>query len=352
MVFVPLRLRSAALLALGFLGAGAIPVVLWMLKHPRRRRRRHGRAARPGRRRAHVRDRASLIVLVLVTAGGFWRRAARWTAVACRAARPAAGSAGRLIACSSLGVLRAVGALGDVFARADRARSRTCWNAADQRPTPYVSDNAAGRVFQFGSSRPALLASGDRRRRTRAVQGRRRCSASASRDCATRPSPSVVSEAHGYLFETFADLGLLGRRDHARAAGRPGWWPRARPLALADPDARSVPAAIAPSATAWSRWRRSSIGVRRPVDARLDLVLLRGDRPGPACAPAGWPGADHCSTVARRCRVPAAEPERDPGWFDRLAARPAAAATVVLLLVGHRADRLDAVAPAATPPSS
>ncbi len=29
----------------------------------------------------------------------------------------------------------------------------------------------------------------------------------------------VVSEAHGYLFETFADLGLLGVVAHARAPG-------------------------------------------------------------------------------------------------------------------------------------
>ena len=69
-------------------------------------------------------------------------------------------------------------------------------------------------------------------------------------------SPSVVSEAHGYLFETFADLGLLGVV--ITLALLVSWLVAAsRPLALRTRTASLDPSGP-PSETAWSRWRRSS----------------------------------------------------------------------------------------------
>ena len=154
----------------------------------------------------------------------------------------------------------------------------------------HVSDSAAGRVFQFGSSRPVywhqaidvgehalfkgvgLLGFADARLRY-------------------TTSGSVVSEAHGYLFETFADLGLLGV---VVTLGLLVSWLVAawRPLALRTRTASLHPEQVR-RASGHGRAGVDRDRVRGPVDARLDLVLLRPDRSRCCSAPAGWPAADH-----------------------------------------------------------
>ena len=192
-----------------------------------------------------------------------------------------------------------------------------------------VSGTAAGRVFQFGSSRPGYWHQAIEVGIHHLVAGVGLLGFSIARLLYTR-SGEVVVEAHGYLFEVFADLGVAGvllslalLGSWLVAAARP-LAPRLRwsvlPAGLAAE--REGMIALAAGVVAFGvqsalDWTWFFIGVVVPVLLCAGWLAGRGPLQSPAVAP------------------PEAGAGRErSSMLDRLAARPAAAAALVSLVVG------------------
>jgi hypothetical protein len=331
LIVVPLRLRSVVMLAIGAIGATAISA--WMLTHE---------ALKSGAATLAAQDHAGhtfgiviAVVIVLVAAAGFW---------AARSMDQVTVSAGlrRRIGWTLVGLLL-VGVVCAIGATAASSRGLTgelsyVWNQLTASDS-HVSASAAGRVFQFGSSRPVywhqaldvgqhalfkgvgLLGFGDARLRY-------------------TTSTSVVSEAHGYLFETFADLGLLGVV--VTLALLVSWLIAAwRPLALRTRTASLDPAR---SAERDGMVALASIVIAFGVQSTLDWTWFFSGVTIPVLLCAGWlagRGPLTPTIVAADAKLDGQAAKHGPGstggWVDRLAARPAIAATIVLLFAGSLA---------------
>jgi O-Antigen ligase len=319
LIFVPLRLRSVLMLAIGAIGAAVISA--WMLTHGALT---NGSATTAAQDHAgHTFGIVIVVVLVLVTAAGFWAGRAMDRVTLPAALRRQIGWA--LIALLVVGVVCALGATA-LSSRGLTDELSHVWKQLTATDS-HVSDSAAGRVFQFGSSRPVywhqaidvgehalfkgvgLLGFADARLRY-------------------TTSASVVSEAHGYLFETFADLGLLGV---VVTLGLLASWLVAawRPLAL-----RTRTASLDPeqSAERAGMVALASIVIAFGVQSTLDWTWFFSGLTVPVLLCAGWLAGRGPLVTANPRVTPAPESERATGWLDRLAARPAASATVILLV--------------------
>jgi cytochrome c-type biogenesis protein CcmH/NrfG len=328
LVFVPLRLRSVVLLAIGATGAAVISA--WMLTHGPLKSSSATLGAQD--HAGHTFGIVIAAVLVVVTASGFWAARAMDRTDLPAALRRRIGWG--LIALLAVGVVCALGATA-VSSRGLTGELSHVWTQLTATDS-HVSDSAAGRVFEFGSSRPTywhqaisvgehsllkgvgLLGFGDARLRY-------------------TTSGSVVSEAHGYLFETFADLGLIGVV--VTLALLVSWLVAAwRTLA---PRTRAASLDPARSVEREGMVALAAIVIAFGVQSTLDWTWFFSGVTVPVLLCAGWLAGRGPLTQT----VAAADPsiddlaaERDPvsanGWFDRLARRPASAAVIVVLLAG------------------
>jgi hypothetical protein len=320
LIFAPLRLRSIVMLVIGALGATVISA--WMLTHGALKNGSAGLAAQD--HAGHTFEVVIAIVLVLVTVCGFWAARAmdRVRVPAGVRRRTGWALAGLLV----VAVLCGIGAVA-ASSRGLTGEVSHVWNELTTT-NAHVSDSAAGRVFQLGSSRPTYWHQAIDVGEHALFKGVGLLGFGVARLRYTT-DVSVVSEAHGYLFETFADLGLLGVV--LTLALLVSWLvAAARPLAL-----RIRTSALDPARSAEREGMvaLAAIVVGFGVQSTLDWTWFFSGATVPVLLCAGW-------LVGRGPLVPAETPvvaaatesERTTGWLDRLAARPVAAATVVLLV--------------------
>jgi hypothetical protein len=323
LIFAPLRLRSIVMIVIA--AAGAAVISAWMLTHDALK---HGTATPAAQTHSgHTFGIVIVIVLVLVAGGGFW--AAR---AIDRIRLPVADR--RRIGWALVGVLT-LGVLCAIVVVAASSRGLTdeishVWHELTST-NAHVSDSAANRVFQLGSSRPTYWHQAIDVGRHSLFKGVGLLGFGVARLRYTT-NLSVVSEAHGYLFETFADLGLLGVV--VTLALLASWLVAAsRSLAFR---IRAASLDAASSAEREGMFALAAIVIGFGVQSTLDWTWFFSGVTVPVLLCAGWlagrgplVGAD-----ARADSGDAHAPDSDGqhGWLDRLAARPAVAATVVLIV--------------------
>ena len=316
LIFVPLRLRSIVMLAIG--AAGAAVISAWMLTHAALK---HDNVALAAQDHAgHTFGLVIVIVLVLVTVCGLLAARAMDRVSVSETVRRRTGWT--LVALLVAGALAAIGAAA-ASARGLTGEISHLWTELTAT-NAHVSASAAGRVFQFGSSRPAywhqaihvgehalfkgvgLLGFGDARLRY-------------------TTDPSMVSEAHGYVFEIFADVGLLGVV--ITFALLVSWLvAAARPLAFR---VRTTSLGPAGCAEREGMVALAAIVVAFGVQSTLDWTWFFSGVTVPVLLCAGWLAGR--GPLVAPIPVPAGQPSR-ARVLDRLAARPAAAGAVVLLV--------------------
>jgi hypothetical protein len=333
LAIVPLRLRSLVVLAAG--GAAAAPVVAWALsKDPFKL------GLQPLAAREQVAGDFGLmlaaLVLVLLAVG---------VAVEAVAARRQPSLRTRLRAGTAVAVVVALVPLALVTSVATSERGLT--GTISDRVDELTSDSAApptggGRLGSVASERfgywgEAFDAFGER-----PLAGLGAGSFELAR-LVYRDSSGVTRRAHGFVPQTFGDLGLLGALAAlallaawlvaaARSTGlQPRrWW---RPPAAPRPDWTSERAALVAlalaavvygvqSATDWT-WFVPGLTVTALLAA--GFVAGRGPLRPTAAAPAG--------TAAAAAARPAAEPRGDVAPAGRPRARPAPAALVACAAV-------------------
>jgi hypothetical protein len=323
LMFAPLRLRSIMMLVIG--AAGAALISAWMLTHGALK---NGSATLAAQDHAgHTFGIVIVIALVLVTVCGFWAARAMNRIPVPAVVRRRTGWA--LAAVLVVGVLCAIGAVA-ASSRGLTGEISHVWTELTTT-NAHVSDSAAGRVFQLGSSRPIYWHQAIDVGEHALFKGVGLLGFGVARLRYTT-NPSVVSEAHGYLFETFADLGLLGVV--ITLALLVSWLvAAARPLALR---IRTPSLGAASSAERAGMIALAAIAAGFGVQATLDWTWFFSGATVPVLLCAGW-------LAGRGPLVPAEAPAdaraasatgsaRPGGWLDRLAARPAAAAAVIVLI--------------------
>jgi O-Antigen ligase len=316
LIFVPLRLRSVAILAIGAIGATVISA--WMLTHGGLNSSTAALAAQD--HAGHTFGIVIAVVLVLVTVAGFGAARMMDRVTVPAALRQRIGWA--LIALLVISVVCALGATA-LSSRGLTGELSHVWKQLTASDS-HVSDSAAGRVFQFGSSRPVYWHQAIDVGEHALFKGVGLLGFGVARLRYTT-SGSVVSEAHGYLFETFADLGLIGVV--VTLALLVSWLVAAwRPLAL-----RTRTASLDPerSVEREGMVALASIVIAFGIQSTLDWTWFFSGVAVPVVLCAGWLAGR--GPLVAPARV-TAEPTR-AGLFDRLAARPAAAATIVSLVI-------------------
>jgi O-Antigen ligase len=330
LALAPVRLRSIVMLAIGAVGGAVISV--WMLHHEALK---GDSIPLPAQDHAgHTFGIVILVVLLVVAAAGFMAARAMDRVFVPEAVRRRIGWA--LIALLGLGVILAIVAV----AASSRGLTGQISHGWQQLTSPSASvSTTAGRVLQFGSSRPLYwqqaLHVGDHN----LFKGVGLLGFGVARLRYTSSS-YVISEAHGYLFEVYGDLGLLGI---AVTFGLLVSWLVAavRPLALRVRSAAldgSVAAeregmialfaiVVAFGLQSTLDWTWFFAGVAVPVllcagwlAGRGPLAVVAAGRSAGADAPVGN-GAERAAAPGRA------------GILDRLAARPLTAAGLVALLV-------------------
>jgi hypothetical protein len=334
LTLAPLRLRSIAMLAIGAIGATVISA--WMLTHDALK---DGSASLAAQNHAgHTFGIVIAVVLVLVAACGFWAARAMDRISVPAAVRRRIGWA--LVALLVVGVLCAIGAVA-ASSRGLTGEVSHVWSELTTT-NAHVSDSAAGRVFQLGSSRPIYWHQAIDVGEHALFKGVGLLGFGVARLRYTT-NPGVVTEAHGYLFETFADLGLLGVV--LTFALLVSWLvAAARPLAL-----RIRTSSLHPEHAAErdGMVALAAIVVGFGVQSTLDWTWFFAGATVPVLLCAGWL-AGRGPLLATEARADsrvasgvasapgtegsATDSEHVSGWLDRLAARPAAAATVVVLI--------------------
>ena len=330
LAFVPLRLRSAVMLAVG--GAGAIAIELWALSHSALTA--DGPLTPAMDAAGHTFGVVLLGVLVLVTAAGLACAWAMDHRAVSAAGRRRAGTVLVVLAC--LIPLVAVGAL----AASSRGLTGQVTHAWDSLTSTHaVVRNNPGRVLEFGSSRPMYWHQGLEVGRHALFKG---AGASGYGTARLRYTTSgyVSAQAHSYVIETFADLGLVGIAitfalllAWGRAALRP-LAPRTRERSLTD-DQRDERAGMVALAL---------IVIGFGIESTLDWTWYFPGVSVPVLLCAGWLAG----------RGPLAAPVGRPGSRRSLLDRPGAAAlaagVAVIALAGawmqwlpqHSADQLNA----------
>jgi hypothetical protein len=200
LAFVPLRQRSVVVLAVG--GAGAAVVSAWGLSHPALTA---SVALTPAMDSAgHTFGVVLAIVLALVTAAGLACAWAMDHRAGSAATRRRAGTALVVLAC--LIPVAAVGAVA-TSSRGLTGQISHAWNSLTS--THAVVFNNPGRVLQFGSSRPMYWHQGLDVGAHALFKGVGASGYGTARLRYTT-QPYKSDQAHSYVIETFADLGLLG----------------------------------------------------------------------------------------------------------------------------------------------
>jgi hypothetical protein len=274
--FVPVRLRATLMLVLG--AAGAVAVVAWGLGHPALTTDGISRSAQDGA--GHTFGWILLIVMVVMTGVGI-----------------AAVIAGDRVAISPvlrrrIGTVLVVGvALAPVAGAAALATSSRgltgeishAWHTLTSSAGTGSSGNAPSRVTQLGSSRPLYWRQGLQVGEHALVKGVGELGYAIARLQYTTNS-AKSDQAHSYLVQTFADLGLIGLA--ITLSLLVAWaWAAARPLA---------------GRTAWRRLSPEQASERQGIAALAAVVLAFGVQsaldwtwyfPGvaiPALLCAGW----------------------------------------------------------------
>ena len=287
MVFVPLRLRSAVVLAVG--GAGAVVISAWALSHSALTA--DGQVTPAMDSAGHTFGVVLLVVLVLVTAAGL---ASAWAMDHRAVAAPTRRSAGiALVVLACLVPVAAVGAL----ATSSRGLTGQITHAWDSLTSTHaVVANNPGRVLEFGSSRPLYWHQGLEVGGHALFKGVGASGYGTARLRYTT-NASVSAQAHSYVIETFADLGLLGIAitfalllAWARAALRPiARRTRDRALTEDQRDERTGMIALALIVLGFGiestlDWTWYFAGVSVPVLLCAGWLAGRG----PLAAPVGW----------------------------------------------------------------
>jgi hypothetical protein len=200
LVFVPLRLRAAAVLALSGLGGAFIAV--WALATHALSGDRVALAARDSA--GHTFGVVLVVALVVVCAAGFA------LATALDRVRVAPGLRRRIG--QALVVAVALLPLVGIAALATSSRGLTgqvshVWESLTN-PTNGVGDTS-GRLLQLGNSRPLYWSEGITVGEHALFKGVGAEGYATARTAYTT-SPLPVRHAHSYVIQTFADLGLLG----------------------------------------------------------------------------------------------------------------------------------------------
>lgn len=197
---VPVRLRGALVLGLG--GAGAAVISGWFLSD--RTLTTDDLAAATRSSAGHAFGLVLTLTLVALTVAGV-------AALAALDRRSVPARARRRVAVALL-VLVALVPLGGVAGLAASSRGLTgevshAWNTLTN-PNANVGDSA-GRLVQFGNSRGEYWSEGIKVGAQSPLDG---VGALAFGTARTRYAPSfkVAENAHSYLVETYADLGLIG----------------------------------------------------------------------------------------------------------------------------------------------
>ena len=298
----PLRLRAAAMLAVGALGA--IPVVLWALGSHALTSDAISLSAQDTA--GHSFGVVVALVLIAATAAGLLVATASDRVALSAAARRRVGTV--LIGLVALVPLVAVIAL----AASSRGLFGEISHAWHTLTTSQGTGDTASRITGLGSSRPAYWHQGLDVGAHAVLKGVGELGYGIARLRYTT-SAQKTDQAHSYLVQTFADLGLIGLA--ITLALLVAWIRTAvRTLAIATPWRDAEPGAGRRAAGA-ARSRRHRGRLRHPVGARLDVVLRRclgpgADRgrlaggPRPA-AGTGWspPPANVAHSAARRRRA-------------------------------------------------
>ncbi len=200
LAFVPLRLRAVAIAAAGVVGGALISG--WALTH--HALTHDGIAMAAQDHSGHTFGIVIVVVLVLVTAAGVAIGRALDRMTVSPATRRRWG--GGLLVLVALIPVAAVGALA-ASKRGLTGEVSHVWT--ELTSTTTTSTDTAGRVLQFGSSRPVYWHQGIEVGRHALVKGVGELGFSVARLRWT-VDPSFVQQAHSYVVETFADLGLLG----------------------------------------------------------------------------------------------------------------------------------------------
>jgi hypothetical protein len=318
MIFVPLRLRSVVLLAIG--AGGTAVISWWMLTHRALHDNNVALAAQD--HAGHTFGIVIAIVLIVVTACGIWasRAMSRMSVSPAMSRRIDLA----LVAVVVLGVLAGVGGV----AASSRGLTGEISHVWDQltATNAHVSANAAGRVFQFGSSRPAYWHQAIQVGDHALFKGVGLLGFGVARLRYTT-NTNIVSEAHSYVFEIFADLGLLGV---VLTFALLGSWlvAAARPLALR---VRTATLEVSQRVERESMVALAAIVIAFGVQSTLDWTWFFSGVTVPVLLCAGWLAGR--GPLVRPAAIPAREPSR-VAVLDRLAARPFAAGAVVLLVIG------------------
>lgn len=200
LVFVPLRLRSAAMLAVG--GAGAAAISAWPLSHSVLTA---DGALTPAMDSAgHMFGVVVAVVLVLVTAAGVACAWAMDHRALSAGMRHRVGTGLVMLAC--LVPVAAVGAVA-TSSRGLTGEISHAWTTLTS--TQGGATNAPTRVLEFGSSRPLYWHEGLNVGSHALLKGVGASGYGTARLRYTT-NPAKSDQAHSYIIETFADLGLIG----------------------------------------------------------------------------------------------------------------------------------------------
>lgn len=314
LIFVPLRLRSIGLLAVSAVGAAMISA--WMLSHAALKDNNVVISAQD--HAGHTFGIVVAAVLIVVAVASFYiarsmdrtsleptfRRRIGWVLIALLVVVVLAGIAG--LAASSRGLTGQVS---------------HAWNELTASSS-HVSASAAGRVFEFGSSRPVYWHQAIHVGEHALLKGVGELGFADARLRYTA-SPDVVAEAHSYVFETFADLGLLGVA--LTFALLVSWLVAAiRPLALTT---RWRDLSRAAASEREGMFALMAIVVSFGVQSTLDWTWFFAGVAVPVLLCAGWLAGR--GPLLDQRDVPATA---QGSLLDRLALRPVAAAGVVVIV--------------------
>jgi hypothetical protein len=200
LVFVPLRLRAVAVTAAGALGGAVISV--WALAH---HSLSSGTVTAHQDHAGHILGIVVIIVLVLTGLAG----------VAITGSMDRIRISPHARARIGAGLLALVGAAVVVTIVAVATSHRGLTGEVSYRwhqltnPAAVVSASSASRVFQFGSSRPVYWHEAIFVGNTHYYKGVGELGFSVAR-LLDPTSVEPVAQAHSYVFETYADLGILG----------------------------------------------------------------------------------------------------------------------------------------------
>ncbi|MGH2856702.1 MAG: O-antigen ligase family protein [Solirubrobacteraceae bacterium] len=304
----PVRLRMALIGAVG--GAGAIPLIVWVLRD----HALNGDYVLPAAQDAagHTFGIVLVVVVALVVAAG------GATAIAMERVT-LADRARMLVERALLGLIALIPVL-VVAALAASHRGLTgevshVWDTLTS--THAGATDSSGRLTQFGSSRPLYWHQGLEVGSHSLLAGAGELGYGIAR-LAYTTNPAKSDQAHSYLVQTFADLGLIGL---ALTLALLAYWVRAalRPLALRLP--WSDRASVARRGERLGLVTMAAVTVTFGVQSALDWTWYFAGVAVPALVCAGWLAG----------RGPLLSPVGRMARRGRLVDRPGAGALITLI---------------------